>query len=85
MNSLVANFRRMPGPLRVLTLFSLISVFLIAATFVPGGAVVDQTKVGLEDWWLNGSGLVFVVAVCLFFSAGILLLKARRLGLSTPH
>ena len=56
------------------------SVLLVAATVVPGGAVVSQKKVGLEDWWINGSGLVFAVAVCLFFSAGILLLKARRLG-----
>lgn len=80
MNDLVANFRRMPGPLRVLTLFSLMSVLLIAATVVPGGAVVGQRRIGLENWWINGSGLVFALAVCLFFSAGILLLKARRLG-----
>lgn len=80
MNDLVANFRRMPGPLKVLTLFSLMSALLIAATVVPGGAVVGQGRVGLEEWWTNGSGLVFAVAVCLFFSAGILLLKARRLG-----
>jgi len=80
MNDLVASFKRMPGPLRVLVLFSLMSVLFIAATVVPGGAVVGQRRVGLEDWWINGSGLVFGVAVCLFFSAGILLLKARRLG-----
>jgi hypothetical protein len=80
MNDLAANFRKMPGPLKVLTLFSLMSALLIAATVVPGGAVVGQRRVGLEDWWTNGSGLVFTVAVCLFFNAGILLLKARRLG-----
>jgi len=80
MNYAVANIRRMPGPLRVLTLFSLMSVLLLAATVVPGGAVVGQRRVGLEDWWSNGSGFVFALAICLFFSAGILLLKARRLG-----
>ena len=80
MNDFIANFRRMPGPLRVLTLFSLMSLLLIAATVVPGGAVVGQRRVELKDWWMNGSGLVFAIAVCLFFSAGILLLKARRLG-----
>lgn len=80
MNDLVANFRKMPGPLRVLTLFSLMSVLLVAATVVPGGAVVGQRRVGFENWWSNGSGLIFAVAACLFFSAGILLLKARPLG-----
>jgi hypothetical protein len=80
MNDFIANFRRMPGPLRVLTLFSLMSLLLIAATVVRGGAVVGQRRVELKDWWMNGSGLVFAVAACLFFSAGILLLKARRLG-----
>lgn len=80
MNDFIANFRRMPGPLRGLTLFSLMSMLLIAATVIPGGAVVGQRRVELKDWWMNGSGIVFAVAVCLFFSAGILLLKARRLG-----
>lgn len=80
MNELVANFRRMPWPLRVLTLASLMSVLLLAATVVPGGAVVGQEKIQFEDWWINGSGLIFAVAVCLLFSAGILLLKAHRLG-----
>lgn len=70
----------MPGPLRLLTLLSLMSALLIAATVVPGGAVVGQRRVELEDWWANGSGPILAVAVCLFFSAGILLLKARRLG-----
>ncbi|WP_448101177.1 hypothetical protein [Luteibacter jiangsuensis] len=81
MNELVESFKKMPGPLRVLTLFSLMSVLLLAATVVvPGGAVVGQRRIGLADWWINGSGLVFAIAVCLFFTAGILLLKARRLG-----
>ncbi|WP_448099229.1 hypothetical protein [Luteibacter yeojuensis] len=80
MNDLIVNFRRMPWPLRVFTLLSLMSVLLVAATVVPGGAVVGQKKIGAGDWWINGSGLVFAVAACLFFSAGILLLKARRLG-----
>lgn len=80
MNNLVVNFRRMPGPLKVLTLFSLTSVLLVVPTVLPGGAVVGQRRVGLEDWWINGSGLVFAVPVSFFFSAGILLLKARRLG-----
>jgi len=56
------------------------SVLLVAATVVPGGVVVSQKKIGVVDWWINGSGPVFAVAVSLFFSAGILLLKARRLG-----
>jgi hypothetical protein len=80
MNSFVANFREMPGPLKVLTLFPLMSVLLIAATIFPGGATVGQKRVGLEEWWTNGSGLIFAGAACLFFSAGILLLKARRIG-----
>lgn len=80
MNDFSTNFRKMPGPLRVLTLFPLMSVLLVAATVCPGGAVVGQKKIGLEDWWFNGSGLVFALAMCIFFSAGILLLKARRLG-----
>lgn len=80
MNDLIVNFRRMPWPLRVLTLLSLMSVLLVAATVVPGGVVVSQKKIGVVDWWINGSGPVFAVAVLLFFSAGILLLKARRLG-----
>lgn len=80
MKSLFVDFMKMPAPLRVLTLFSLMSVLLIVATVVPGGAVVGQRRIGLEDWWINGSGLVLALAVCLFFSAGILLLKARRVG-----
>ncbi|URL59848.1 hypothetical protein IM816_07090 [Luteibacter flocculans] len=80
MNDITANFVRMPGPLKVLTLLSLMSVLLVAATIIPGGAVVGHSKIELRDWWVNGSGLVLVAAVGLFFSAGILLLRARRLG-----
>lgn len=81
MNDLVESFKKMPGPLRVLTLFSLMSVLLLVATIViPGGAVVGQKRIGSANWWINGSGLIFAIAVCLFFSAGILLLKARSLG-----
>jgi|GEM_PF-6135938 len=80
MNDLVGNFKTMPGFLRLLTLLSLMSILLLAATFFSGGAVVGQKRVGLEKWWLNGSGPIFTVAVCVFFSAGIMLLKARRLG-----
>ncbi|MBB3228962.1 hypothetical protein FHW69_003610 [Luteibacter sp. Sphag1AF] len=80
MNDLATNFGRMPGPLKVITLFSLTSVLLVVGTIVPGGAVVGQKKIGFVDWWINGSGLVFAVAIFLFFRAGILLLKTRRLG-----
>jgi hypothetical protein len=80
MSSIVDNVRKMPGPLKVLTLFSLMSVSLLGATVFLRGVVVGQRKVGFEEWWINGSGLVFAVAICLFFSAGILLLTARRIG-----
>lgn len=72
--------REMPGPLKVLTLVSLTSVLLVVAPVFYGSVLIGQKKVGLVDWWTNGSGLVFAVAICIFFSAGILLLKARRLG-----
>ncbi|MET4674752.1 MULTISPECIES: hypothetical protein [unclassified Luteibacter] len=50
------------------------------ATIVPGGAVVGQKRVGLKDWWTNGSGPIFTFAIFLFFGAGIWLLKSRSLG-----
>ena len=80
MTQLIASLSRMPWPLKILTLLSLVSVLLVAATIVPGGAVVGQKKVGLEEWWTNGSGPVFTAAVCIFFGAGVLLLKARPIG-----
>lgn len=54
--------REMPGPLKVLTLVSLTSVLAVVAPVFSGGVLVGQKKVGLEDWWTNGSGLVFAVA-----------------------
>lgn len=80
MNDFVDKFKQMPWPLRILTLLSLTSILLLVSTVVPGGAIVGQRRIGIEQWWTNGSGLLFTVAVCLFTSGGLLLLKARRLG-----
>lgn len=80
MSKFLNDFKRMPWPLRVLTLLSLVSVIFVALTIVPGGAVVGQRRVGLKDWWINGSGPIFAFAISLFFCAGIWLLKSRSIG-----
>lgn len=80
MSEIRVNFAGMPRPLKVLTLLSLMSALLVVATIIPGGAVVGPNKVELRNWWDNGSGLVFLAAVGLFFSAGVLLLQARQVG-----
>ncbi|WP_125903110.1 hypothetical protein [Luteibacter rhizovicinus] len=75
MHELAVNFKRMPVFLKLLTLFSVMSVFLVIATIIPGGAVVGQKKVGLGEWWSNGSGIVLAVAIGLFVASGVAILK----------
>lgn len=75
---LVSELKSMPGILRFLTAISLASGAFVIATILPGGAMIGDRSIGAHEWWTNGSGVLFTLAISILVASGVMILKRAR-------
>lgn len=73
--TLIVNFFEMPGALRFLTGTSLLYLFFIGASIVPGTVNVHGKIVTTAEWWANGSGFILLFSSIPLMTSGLLLLR----------
>ncbi|WP_036114025.1 hypothetical protein [Luteibacter mycovicinus] len=73
--TLTVNFFEMPVALRFLTGMSLLYLFFIGASIVPGTVNVHGKIVTTAEWWANKSGFILLFASIPLITSGFLLLR----------
>lgn len=68
---------RIPGPLRFLTFLSLGAALFVPASIFSGNLTVNGHVV-TRQWWINGSGYLFLASLVPFISSGVFMMRRIR-------
>lgn len=64
----------MPKFLKFLTAMALLNGVFIILSIFPGNVTIDEKIVSTSQWWSNGSGFIFAVALLPLTISGVLML-----------